>query len=162
MQTGSSISSNEDAPSQELLLCPPNPPQGKKKTTIKKVPDVVTILETNNYSAEKVRQQGNLPTQNYSFQSTSRQSPSMLSIVDDHNKSSSNPEIILATSTRSPSPIAKDNSPSSECHTKDRTVSFYKSTRVLPMGARLICEDTPNKTGELVLNTIFSMIKNVS
>jgi hypothetical protein len=28
------------------------------------------------------------------------------------------------------------------------------------MGARLISEDTPNKTGELVLNTIFSMIKS--
>jgi hypothetical protein len=135
MQAGSSISSNEDAPSQELLLCPPNPPQGKNKTMIKKVPDVVTILETKNYSAEKVRQQGNLPTQNYSFQSTSRQSSSMLSIVDDHDKSSSNPEIILATSTRSPSPTAKDNSPSSECHTKDRTVSFYKSNKGFTHGS---------------------------
>jgi hypothetical protein len=28
------------------------------------------------------------------------------------------------------------------------------------MGARLISEDTPNKTGELVLNMIFSMIKS--
>jgi hypothetical protein len=113
MQGGSSISTNKDAPSQELLLCcQPNLPEGKNKMT-KKVPDVVTKLETKNYSAENVCQQLNPPTQKYSFQSTSRRSSSMLSIVDNHNKSSSNPEIIVATSTRSPSPTAKENSPSS-------------------------------------------------
>jgi hypothetical protein len=151
--SGSSVSSDESC-SQELLHPIPTPEQNKKTNNL----DNNTSEFLGNMSCQPLYQ-----PMGKQLKRTSSSMQSSFLPSHGREKSSSIPEIIVTTAGAdtelSAVTTVNNNLSISEGNiVPETTTCFLKSTESA-MGIRLIYEDAPNKTGELVLDTIFNLIK---
>lgn len=149
MSVQSSVSGDESF-SQELLHPNPTMEQNKK--------NVDDNNRTRQFHGNISGQQTNHPLIGKLLKRTSitRHSSSLSSL--GREKSSVPPEIIVATGPGME--ISAVTANSSEANALPETAAIVMKSSEAAMGIRLIYEDTPNKTGELVLDTIFNMIES--